>query len=161
MFNKKAQAAMEFLMTYGWAIMIVLIGIGALFFLGVFNPSTPSVCNIASPFICQDVKVAFKDTGSGFNVIYLKIGATNIDSATISNIKLNGVQCPNANILVDDATTQDITNARTTPVTVNCGYGSTIQQGTKVSGTFDITYTKQFGVSHSISGAYSGTVELE
>jgi hypothetical protein len=36
----KAQAAMEYLMTYGWAILIVIIVFAALWALGVFNPST-------------------------------------------------------------------------------------------------------------------------
>jgi len=37
--TKKAQAAMEYLMTYGWAILIVIIVAAALFALGVFNPT--------------------------------------------------------------------------------------------------------------------------
>src|SRR3990172_218986 len=37
---KKAQSAMEYLMTYGWAILIVIIVAAALFALGVFSPST-------------------------------------------------------------------------------------------------------------------------
>ena len=36
----KAQSAMEYLMTYGWAILIVIIVAAALYALGVFNPST-------------------------------------------------------------------------------------------------------------------------
>lgn len=35
---KKGQAAMEFLMTYGWAILVVLIAIGALAYFGVLSP---------------------------------------------------------------------------------------------------------------------------
>ena len=42
MMNRKSQSAMEYLMTYGWAILVVLIALGALFYLGVFNPKTPS-----------------------------------------------------------------------------------------------------------------------
>jgi hypothetical protein len=37
---RKAQAAMEYLMTYGWAILIVIIVAAALYALGVFNPAT-------------------------------------------------------------------------------------------------------------------------
>ena len=37
--NKKAQSAMEYLMTYGWAILIVIIVAAALYALGVFNPA--------------------------------------------------------------------------------------------------------------------------
>lgn len=36
--SNKSQAAMEFLMTYGWAILIVLIAIGALAYFGVLIP---------------------------------------------------------------------------------------------------------------------------
>jgi len=36
----KAQAAMEYLMTYGWAILIVIIVAAALYMLGIFNPAT-------------------------------------------------------------------------------------------------------------------------
>ena len=33
----KSQSAMEYLMTYGWAILIIAVVVGALFQLGVFN----------------------------------------------------------------------------------------------------------------------------
>jgi hypothetical protein len=38
--KRKAQAAMEYLMTYGWAILIVIIVAAALYALGVFDPAT-------------------------------------------------------------------------------------------------------------------------
>ena len=38
MYNKKGQAAMEFLMTYGWAILAAIIAIGVLAYFGVFSP---------------------------------------------------------------------------------------------------------------------------
>lgn len=40
MMNKKGQAAMEFLMTYGWAILAAVVVIGVLAYFGVFNPGT-------------------------------------------------------------------------------------------------------------------------
>jgi len=36
--RKKGQAAMEFLMTYGWAILAAIIAIGVLAYFGVFSP---------------------------------------------------------------------------------------------------------------------------
>ena len=36
--RRKGQAAMEFLMTYGWAIVVVLAAIGALAYFDVLNP---------------------------------------------------------------------------------------------------------------------------
>lgn len=56
---KRAQAAMEFLMTYGWAILVVLVAIGALAYFGVLNPSRflPSSCTIAPGMSCDEFKV--------------------------------------------------------------------------------------------------------
>ena len=56
---KKGQAAMEFLMTYGWVLLVVLIAIAALAFFGVLNPSRflPMSCNLGVGFSCVDFKV--------------------------------------------------------------------------------------------------------
>ena len=35
---RKGQAALEFLMTYGWAILVVLAAIAALAYFGVLSP---------------------------------------------------------------------------------------------------------------------------
>lgn len=47
----KAQSAMEYIMSYGWAIIIVLIIIGALYELGTF--STTSLSSRAAPGTCS------------------------------------------------------------------------------------------------------------
>jgi len=43
---KKGQAALEFLTTYGWAFLVILVMIGALAYFGVLNPSNllPDKC---------------------------------------------------------------------------------------------------------------------
>jgi hypothetical protein len=38
--NKKGQGALEYLMTYGWALLVIVVVGAALFALGVLNPST-------------------------------------------------------------------------------------------------------------------------
>jgi len=51
----KAQSAMEYLMTYGWAILIIAVVLGALFQLGVFNANNfapkapPGACQVFRP----------------------------------------------------------------------------------------------------------------
>lgn len=40
--KKKGQAAMEYLMTYGWAILAVVIVGGVLYYYGVFEPDLPN-----------------------------------------------------------------------------------------------------------------------
>jgi len=56
---KKGQAAMEFLMTYGWAILTVLIAIAALAYFDVLNPGKymPSTCILGAGLGCNDFKV--------------------------------------------------------------------------------------------------------
>jgi len=66
---KSAQSAMEYLMTYGWAILIIAVVLGALFQLGVFNAS--SFSPRAPPGACQ----VFRSGGPG----------------TVTNINLMGV----------------------------------------------------------------------
>ncbi len=56
---KKSQAALEFLTTYGWAFLIIIIMIGALAYFGILSPSRllPSRCNFGSEFQCLDHQI--------------------------------------------------------------------------------------------------------
>lgn len=57
---RKAQAAMEFLMTYGWAILVVLVAIGALAYFGVLSPDRflPESCTITPGLACTGYKIS-------------------------------------------------------------------------------------------------------
>ena len=52
----KSQAAMEYLMTYGWAILVIAVVLAALYSLGIFNPNTfapkasAGSCEVVRPF---------------------------------------------------------------------------------------------------------------
>ena len=54
--NKKAQAALEFLVTYSWALLAILITVGALYYFGVFDFGRylPQKCNFPVQFKCLD-----------------------------------------------------------------------------------------------------------
>lgn len=56
---KRGQAALEFLSTYGWAIVVILITIGAMSYFGIWTPQNflPSKCTVETPFVCLDSKV--------------------------------------------------------------------------------------------------------
>jgi hypothetical protein len=57
----KTQSAMEYLMTYGWAILIVTLVVGVLYTLGLFNPSSiaPSYCVFSGgAFICKSFSIS-------------------------------------------------------------------------------------------------------
>ena len=54
--NLKGQAAIEFLVTYGWAILGVLITIGTLSYFGIFNTQryVNDVCYFGDQMTCED-----------------------------------------------------------------------------------------------------------
>jgi len=52
----KSQAALEFLTTYAWAFLVILITIGALYYFGIFDfgKFLPQKCIFPSQFECTD-----------------------------------------------------------------------------------------------------------
>ena len=56
----KSQAALEFLTTYGWAFLVILIMIGSLAYFGILNPSKvlPNRCSFGSEFQCLDYQIS-------------------------------------------------------------------------------------------------------
>ena len=56
--SRSGQAALEFLMTYGWAILVVLVAVGALAYFGVLSPDKflPAKCLFQSGLACLDHK---------------------------------------------------------------------------------------------------------
>ena len=64
MHRRKAQAALEFLTTYGWAFLVILIMISALAYFGILNPSKilPNRCNFGPEFECLDWQISLTDT---------------------------------------------------------------------------------------------------
>ena len=57
--QKRGQAALEFLMTYGWAILVVLAAIAALAYFGVLSPEKllPTKCLLETGFTCVSSKI--------------------------------------------------------------------------------------------------------
>lgn len=51
----KGQAALEYLMTYGWAIVVLLLVIGLIMSSGIFSPTyfVPEQCDIGPNFPCE------------------------------------------------------------------------------------------------------------
>ncbi len=82
---KKSQAAMEFLMTYGWAILVVLAAIAALAYFGVLSPEKflPEKCLLETGFTCIGSKIESAQSTIVFQNGYGK-------SVIIDNIDIGG-----------------------------------------------------------------------
>ncbi len=63
--DMKAQSAMEYLMTYGWAILIIAVVLAALFELGVFNQQGVQACIAQQGFVCTSM--VYNSTGISFS----------------------------------------------------------------------------------------------
>ena len=60
----RSQSAMEYLMTYGWAVLIIAVVLAAMYNLGVFNSSTVTgtTCTGATGFTCQSPSLVTNGT---------------------------------------------------------------------------------------------------
>lgn len=67
----RAQAAMEFLMTYGWALLVVVAAIATLAYFGVLSPDrfVPEKCTMSPGISCSSFRV---DTNAA--QLYLRNG---------------------------------------------------------------------------------------
>lgn len=79
--KRKAQSALEYMMTYGWAILIIVIVAAVLYSLGIFSPSSSAGNTITgfAPF----VGLAATCNSTGF---YLKLGNNAGASVTFYNL---------------------------------------------------------------------------
>ncbi len=81
--TRKGQAAMEFLMTYGWAILVVLAAIGALAYFGVLSPDqfVPERC-VISGFECNNHQIT--ESQATISLINTQQSAVDINSITFN-----------------------------------------------------------------------------
>lgn len=88
--NRKGQTAMEYLMTYGWAIIIVVIVGVMLWRLGVF---TPQVGKTSTGFDEFSVGTNFKITSGGTATIVLQNMDKQSRAVTVNNATAGGQAC--------------------------------------------------------------------
>lgn len=128
---KKAQAAMEFLMTYGWAILVVLIAIGALAYFGVLSPDKflPEKCVLASGsgLYCEE----FSSSATA-DTVTLRIKNILADNAWVDSVSIDKPSCT-----VSDADTL-IGADNTTDFTLSCAGG--LNSKDKIKGNIVVSY---------------------
>ncbi len=137
---------MEFMMTYGWAIMVILAAIGALAYFGVFSADQylPDRCAANPPFGCAQYKVA----GGNISIWLLNNGGFDMGSVTVS------VTCPDASA----ATVQTGVNASGLPLangnTQFFGFTCTsTPAGVRWKGSYSVTYiAKCDATPHTTTG---------
>ena len=144
--SAKAQSAMEYLMTYGWAILIVAVVLGALYSLGVFNGAAflGTSCIAASGFYCTNPTLSTggvltvtigQATGTTFKNAYLYFvpSGTNFSTSDPSTSigTLNSGQQVTASI----------------PLGVGSPYPAAYTLGTPLSGYLYLQFTDIYGTT--------------
>ncbi len=140
--TKRGQAALEFLMTYGWAILVVLVAIGALAYFGVLKPTTflPEKCVIAagSGLFCDDYSASGTD-------LTLRVKNILPDAVNVTSIAVTATG--------ETCTTwtggTSINTDETADFTVTCG---TLASGDKLTGDLAIGYSRAGGLARTTTG---------
>jgi hypothetical protein len=72
--TRRAQAALEYLVTYGWAIVAILVVLGALTYFGFLNPSRylPARCDFGAQLECVDYRLEELDGYNGCALLQLR-----------------------------------------------------------------------------------------
>lgn len=147
--GKRAQAAMEFLMTYGWAILIILVAIAALAYFGVLNPTryVANRCVLPVPMACDDFVV---------NTQGIQVRITNGEAKRINVTALNatgfGDKCKNDSVGIE------MDPGESALFTLNCGLDPTNE---KLKHPLVVTYTVGVPplVKKSVGEIYSSVSE--
>lgn len=128
MYKKRGQAALEFLMTYGWAILSAIIVIGALGSYFYFNSASTTTFVVGAPFYGLAASAAP-------TVLSLEIENKGGESLDISSIAVTGVN--SGSCTVNDTTTTVTTGANVFTLS-GCGFTA----GDEVKGDVVITYQR-------------------
>ena len=155
--GKKAQAAVEFLTPYGWAILILIIIVVAIIGLGVFNPKAPNKCNSVDPIYCSDVKL----TSSGVITLALSASGTSTKSGQETKITKIELDSPISSSCTSFSPSDIIpTNKQEA---ISCTLTTSPNKNQRFSGKATIIYFLQEAQSasldHTIKISFFGEVE--
>jgi len=145
---KKAQSALEYMMTYGWAILIIVIVAVILYSMGIFNPSSSVTFTSSgfSPFIIQ----------SAFcNSIGLKVA---IQAGPLPNLA-NSVQITKAYITSTSGGSISKTEyTLSSPITLKSGSTATTIIPVAVCNAVNTKYSFSAALTYSYSTAAGNVV---
>ena len=155
----KGQTAIEYLMTYGWAILIILIVAGVLAYYGIFAPSgflAPTArgfgqIQVLNPWSLADADGALKmnlqnRVGGEITITEadVTIGSTDWVYSTVAGANSGKIASGSSDIITFsapapawDAAAQKVGDSYTATVTIKYSYGGTTFSSTgTISGTY-------------------------
>jgi hypothetical protein len=175
--KNKGQGAMEYLMTYGWAILVVMIVGVVLWQLGVFNVGQGNVVTTGwSKLQPISASIALKANDATFestfqNTIGTSIRITSVDMEdSVAPVNCTGISIKGT--LGTPGATEGDPTTWATPVSVKagdgfeltatCGDGTTREEGDPYDAQITIVYTAVMGgvsTDHTETGHIRGPAE--
>ncbi|MEA3515075.1 MAG: hypothetical protein U9R34_06350 [Nanoarchaeota archaeon] len=144
-FYKRAQAAMEFLMTYGWAILVVLAAVAALAYFGVLSPDKflPEKCTLSTGITCT----GFKVTSDSFTLVLTNNFGKDIE---LNSVNVGGCLISGIN--------ESLKNNKISTITqTGCSFGNS---GDRVSADISIGYTEKLtGLTKTRTGTLNSKIQ--
>lgn len=166
--SKQAQASMEFLLTYGWAIVAIVLAVSALVYFGVFDMKflTRNSCTLPTGLSCMDHRVYVYDLfGTKYNGLEINLknnlGQEIQITAFDAEVFNNKHQDINPIItLINGQKTVSPNNIVVTDLTNIANGGKKMNSREKYSFEFKLTYTNTAtGLTHVEKGSISGKVD--
>ncbi|MBD3208855.1 hypothetical protein GF367_00355 [Candidatus Woesearchaeota archaeon] len=150
--QQRAQSSVEYLGTYAWAFLGLIITIGALNYFGVLNPSsyTPERCESGSQIRCTDTYLAVNETSNDHTILLLFMNNYPRE-IVVENITITNLDPP---ISTEQQSGIRVKPGRTYTASFNTDDLAFIK-GQKERLLFSITYrryTTGSAVSHNITG---------
>jgi hypothetical protein len=151
----RGQAALEFLTTYGWAVIMMTVAVGALTYFGVFNPSStlPDRCTFPPDVTCQDYFLQ-----SGTENITLQLQQNTGETIYLVNVSFTYPN--NGPTLVDTFGTDWQQRDQIEPSVETTSTGPYLVAGEKARVEVEITYRfEQTGFDHTWDGTLVAEVQ--
>jgi uncharacterized protein (DUF58 family) len=150
MYARKGQAALDFLMTYGWAILLIVLIAAALFVLGIFDIGS-FIGNKAVGFT-QVAVPAFKVASNGTLTLQLQNQVGN-------PIRIDSINATYTNQTVSSAPSTNLGVGQTSS-TLNAGAFTGLSSGNSYVVTVRIGYTDRTTQFNYVeTGTLNGIVE--
>lgn len=155
MYKKKGQAALEFLMTYGWAILAAIIVIGALGSYFYFSKVTSTIVVVTQPFYGVSAAASASTTDISLE-IENKFGQTLTDVDVNVSSGDPTTPCNTTTIGGNIPTVGDIYPSGATVIVLDCPPG-TLVEGSSFKGDIRMRYKLQGSVLWQLS---TGSVQV-
>jgi uncharacterized protein (UPF0333 family) len=154
---RKGQTALEYLMTYGWAILVVIIVVAVLYYMGFTKPcrfTGTQVTGFGQAFI-SGVKMTVNAAGKNELSFILKSNIPG-DAITITNIKMS--HSPDYEGASDVGGGITLSQGESRTITITQTAGTTFAVNDCYAVDVEITYNQGGATGLKIAGSITGLV---